>query len=64
MSIVTGYRIPGSSHGQSLTLPDFCYGRVNEADADRIANEMRQLNGREPNWQAVRGALIRLARQK
>jgi hypothetical protein len=62
MSIGMGYRIPSSNRGQPLTLPDFCYGCVTEADADRIADGMRQQNGREPGWQAVRGALIRLAR--
>lgn len=64
MSMLIGYRIPGSSRGQALTLPDFCYGHVTESIADHVADKMRQQNGREPSWQSVRGALIRLSRAR
>lgn len=61
MSILIGYRIPGSKRGGVLTLPDDCYGLVSETDADHIANA-RRADGIEPTWQSVRGVLIRLAR--
>lgn len=64
MSILIGYRIPGSNRGQALTLPDDCYGLVGESDADNIAANARQAEGAEPTWQSVRGALIRLARTR
>lgn len=57
-----GYRIPGSNRGHAITLPDDCYGLVDELDADNIAAHARQTNGAEPTWQSVRGTLIRLAR--
>lgn len=62
MSILIGYRIPGSDRGKTFTLPDFCHGKVSEGDADRVASGLRQATGSEPSWQAVRGQLIRLAR--
>lgn len=62
MSILMGYRIPGSNRGQAFTLPDDCFGLVGEADADSIATSVRRAEGVEPTWQRVRGALIRLAR--
>lgn len=62
--MITGYPIPGSRRGQAFTLPDFCFGRVTERDADRIAASLRQATGREPHWQTVRGQLIRQARGK
>lgn len=61
MSILMGYRIPGSNRGQAFTLPDDCYGLVGESDADNIACA-RRAGGVEPTWQSVRGSLIRLAR--
>lgn len=61
MSIIMGYRIPGSTRGQAFTLPDDCYGLVGESDADNIASA-RRTGEAEPTWQSVRGALIRLAR--
>ncbi len=60
--MITGYRIPGSRRGQAFTLPDTCYGIITEQVADAVAEQLRQQQGREPNWQAVRGALIRLAK--
>ncbi len=62
--MIIGYTIPGSRRGQALTLPDWCYRKVTEADACRIADEMRRALGHEPTWQAVRGALIRMAKQR
>jgi len=62
MSVIIGYRIPGSTRGGVFTLPDDCYGLVGESDADNIAASARQAVGKEPTWQSVRGALIRLAR--
>lgn len=62
--MITGYRIPGSSRGRALTLPDFCFGFVAEEDAQRIADRLRQKNWKEPTWQSVRAALIRLAKQR
>ena len=62
MSMIIGYRIPESKRGGVFTLPDDCYGWVSETDADNIAASARQAEGKEPTWQSVRGALIRLAR--
>ena len=62
--MITGYRIPGSSRGQALTVPDFCHGHITEKIADEIAERLRKETGREPHWQTVRGSIIRLARQK
>lgn len=64
MSVLMGYRIPGSSRGAAFTLPDHCYGLVSEDDADHIAENARQATGKEPTWQHVRGCLIRLARSR
>lgn len=64
MSILMGYRIPGSNRGQAFTLPDDCYGLVGESDADNIAASARQAGGAYPTWQSVRGSLIRLARAR
>ncbi len=64
MSILLGYRIPGSARGQAFTLPDACHGLVSEDDANRVAKAMRETDGKEPSWQAVRGRLIRLARAR
>lgn len=61
MSILMGYRIPGSNRGQAFTLPDDCYGLVGESDADNIAANARRADEAEPTWQSVRGSLIRLA---
>lgn len=61
MSMILGYRIPGSKRGGVFTLPDDCYGWVSETDSDHIAS-VRRAEGKEPTWQSVRGALIRLAR--
>lgn len=62
--MIIGYRKPGSRRGQALTLPDWCYGLVQEADADRLAATLRQGARREPAWQTVRGQLIRLAHER
>lgn len=62
--MITGYKIPGSNKGQALTLPDFCYGLVGEAEAGDIAERLRQSTGKEPSWQSVRGILIKLAKAK
>lgn len=62
--MIIGYKIPGSNKGQALTLPDFCYGLVNEAEASDIAERLRQSTGKEPSWQTVRGKLIKLAKAK
>ncbi len=62
--MMIGYRIPNSSRGQPLTIPDFCHGHITEQVADEVAERLRQQQGREPNWQTVRGALIRLAKSK
>lgn len=64
MSMLIGYRIPGSNRGQAFTLPDDCYGLVGEDDADRIAANARRTEGAEPTWQSIRGNLIRLARTR
>lgn len=64
MSILMGYRIPGSNRGQAFTLPDDCFGLVGEGDADNIADNARRTEGIEPPWQRIRGALIRLARAR
>jgi hypothetical protein len=64
MSILTGYTIPGSRRGQAIALPDFCYSLVEEKDANEIAVNLRQSTGQEPAWQTVRGALIRMARER
>lgn len=62
--MITGYPIPGSTRGQAFTLPDFCYGKVTEEDAERIAAGLRAKQHAEPHWQKVRGALIKLAKRK
>jgi hypothetical protein len=62
--MIIGYRIPNSTHGQPLTIPDFCHAHITEQVADEVAERLRQQQGREPNWQTVRGALIRLAKSK
>ena len=62
--MITGYKIPGSNKGQTLTLPDFCSGLISESEAGDIAEQLRQSTGKEPNWQAVRGKLIKLAKEK
>ncbi|MDD5297638.1 MAG: hypothetical protein PHU46_12065 [Rhodocyclaceae bacterium] len=64
MSFITGYRIPGNPRGQAFTLPDFCAGLVDASHAERIAADLRQLIGKEPTWQAVRGRLIRIAKAR
>lgn len=61
--MIAGYRIPGNNAGQAFTLPDFCFGKVSEAEADAIADAIRKATGQEPHWQTVRGKLIRLAHQ-
>jgi hypothetical protein len=62
--MIVGYRIPNSNRGQPLTMPDFCHGYITEQVADEVAERLRQQQGCEPNWQTVRGALIRLAKSK
>lgn len=63
--MIMGYRIPGSSRGAAFTLPDNCWGKVCEDDANRIADGLRSATGgKEPSWQKVRGKLIRLAKSK
>lgn len=62
--MIAGYRIPGSTRGGAFTLPDFCFGKVSEDDANHIAERLRLDSGCEPAWQTVRGKLIRLAKSK
>jgi len=62
--MIAGYRIPGNNAGQAFTLPDFCFGKVFEDDADAIAEAIRAATGKEPHWQTVRGKLIRLAHRR
>lgn len=62
MSFYIGYRVPGDSRGRCLTLDDRYHGAVTDADADRIAADLRRQAGREPAPQSVRGGLIQLAK--
>lgn len=62
--MMTGYKIPGSSKGRVLMLPDYCYGLVGETEANAIAERLRQSTGKKPSWQSVRGKLIKLAKAK
>lgn len=64
MSILIGYRVPGDRRGRCVTLGDHLHGHVNEDDATRIADELRQALGSEPAPQSVRGRLIRLAKER
>jgi len=64
MSITLGYRIPNDPRGRAFTLPDAAHGLVTEADAERIAQELRAEQGREPHWQTVRGRLLKLTNQR
>ena len=61
--LTLGYRIPGSTRGQAFTVPDDCHGYVSEQDVDQLAASMRK-SGAEPSWQAVRGAVMRLAKSR
>jgi hypothetical protein len=62
--MIAGYRIPGSSRGMAFEVPDDCWGRIKEGEADEIAQALREASGREPHWQTVRSILIRDARAK
>ncbi len=61
--LTLGYRIPGSTRGQAFTVPDDCHGHISEEDVHQLAERMRE-SGREPSWQAVRGAVIRLVKSR
>ncbi|MCK9635989.1 MAG: hypothetical protein M0R41_06900 [Methylobacter tundripaludum] len=63
MSLTLGYKIPGSTRGGVFTVPDYCHGHIAQDDIDGIANRLRNV-GPEPSWQAIRGAVLRLARSR
>jgi|GEM_PF-1895294 len=64
MSRITGYTIPGSRNGQAFTVPEPYAPFFTDTDTDQIADALRRETGREPKWQTVRGAVIRLAKQR
>ena len=61
--MLMGYR-DGTPKGRCFELPDTFHRVVTEDDANRVADKLRRLFGREPSWQKVRGELIRLARRR
>jgi hypothetical protein len=61
---ITGYTIPGSRNGQSFTVPEPYAPYFTDQDTDQIADALRRETGQEPKWQTVRGAVIRLAKQR
>lgn len=63
MSITLGYKIPGSSRGGVFTVPDDCHGLVADSEVNCIASGLRG-SGKEPSWQAVRGAVLKLTRSR
>lgn len=63
MSLTLGYKIPGSSRGGVFTVPDDCHGLVADSEVNCIAGGLRS-SGKEPSWQAVRGAVLKLARSR
>ncbi len=62
--LTLGYRIPGSTRGQAFTVPDEYHGFITDNEVDQLAANMREESGREPAWQAVRGAVMRLAKSR
>lgn len=42
MSVLIGYLIPGSTHGQALNLPDDCLSLAGESDADNMVARVRR----------------------
>ncbi len=54
----------GTREGRCISMPDEYHGLVTEVDADRIAQQLRTEQGKEPHHQSIRGRLIRLAKQR
>lgn len=61
--LTLGYKILGSSHGGVFTVPDDRHDLVADSEVNCIASGLRG-SGKEPSWQAVRVADLRLARSR
>lgn len=62
--MIAGYRVPGLPQGRAFNLPDSCYGKFTQEEADGVAERLRDDLGCEPTWQKVRGELLRLVRRR
>ena len=61
MSFYIGYR-NGTREGRCIAMDDCYHGLVNERDACRVADQLRQELGKEPHIQTVKSRGIRLAK--